>query len=232
MSTMKHFRMGLFALAAMSALAMPALAQIPAPCLGGTYGASCTGIAPLTTNQTGAYSKGMISGTMAAGLAANSPVYSFRYGGTGLAVVKQIRISAANAGTGFAVGVGNFSLYFATAFTASDTGGTAGTLTNNNGDLRTAFPAMGVSDIRIASTATLTAGTRTLGTDALTNLMFPTSATASISLVSPAVIYNIPPGDYPMVLTNNEGFVIQATVPATGTWTFTVTVDWEEYTGF
>jgi len=30
---------------------------------------------------------------------------------------------------------------------------------------------------------------------------------------------------HPEVLTQNEGFVIEATVPATGTWTFSVKVD-------
>lgn len=200
----------------------------------GAYGPVSSAVGPQFGNQYGSYSKGMACGTMAAGLASNSPIFSFRYGGTGNAVIRRVTISAANAGTGFAAGVGNFSLYFATAFTASDSGGTAGTLTNNQGDLRTSFPATQVSDFRIATTGTLTAGTRTLTTDATANLLFPTSTTASINLTSPGTsIYNQSDASfYPLVLANNEGFVIQATVPATGTWSCTVTVDWEEFTVF
>jgi hypothetical protein len=36
------------------------------------------------------------------------------------------------------------------------------------------------------------------------------------------------PGEHPLVLAQNEGFVIQATVPATGVWFFAVKVDWVE----
>jgi len=37
---------------------------------------------------------------------------------------------------------------------------------------------------------------------------------------------------HPGVLTENEGFVIEGTVPATGTWTFTIKVDWEELAAY
>jgi len=35
-----------------------------------------------------------------------------------------------------------------------------------------------------------------------------------------------------LVLANNEGFVIEATVPATGVWFFDVKVDWEELAAY
>lgn len=224
--SLRHF----IALAAVSALAFLPLAARAQPA-GGAYGPAGTGIIPVTAGLTGSYSKGLVSGTMAAGLAANAPVYSFRYGGTGYAVIKRITMSAGNQGTGFAAGVANFSMFAARAFTASDTGGSAATLTGNNGKLKTVFATTAVSDIRISSTATLTAGTRTLDTDPLAAIMVGVPVTANATVLPVGSVLTEPKnaGDYPLVLATNEGFVIQATVPATGTWSFSVFVEWDEY---
>jgi hypothetical protein len=40
------------------------------------------------------------------------------------------------------------------------------------------------------------------------------------------------PGEHPLILAQNEGIVIQATVPATGTWQFGVKIDWTEITAY
>ena len=61
---------------------------------------------PNDVGALGAYSLGAVSGVMAAGIAANSPIFSFRYGGSNLVLLKRVLISAANAGTAFAAGVG------------------------------------------------------------------------------------------------------------------------------
>ena len=115
---------------------------------------------PNDVGALGAYSLGAVSGVMAAGIAANSPIFSFRYGGSNLVLLKRVLISAANAGTAFAAGVGVFNLVAARSFTASDSGGTSVLPTINK--LRTSQGTTAVADIRIASTAALTAGTRTL----------------------------------------------------------------------
>jgi hypothetical protein len=39
-------------------------------------------------------------------------------------------------------------------------------------------------------------------------------------------------GEQPLQLANNEGFVVQATVPATGTWTFSVQVCRDEVSAY
>jgi hypothetical protein len=39
-------------------------------------------------------------------------------------------------------------------------------------------------------------------------------------------------GEWPLVLAQNEGFIIRATVPATGTWDFAVTMEWSEVSAF
>ena len=104
------------------------------------------------------------SGIMAAGLAANSPVYAMRNAsGTLLTVVNRIRISAWSLGTAFAVGLGTAELYRATAWTAADTGGVTDVITTVQGKLRTTFNSIAsLAEIRHSATATLSAGTRTL----------------------------------------------------------------------
>lgn len=234
---MNHIR-SLFAVVALAAFAFASTVSaqpVVTPCLSGTYGPTCAPVAPMSTNLTGAYSKGMVSGTMAAGLAAGSPVFSFRYGGTSIAVIRSIDVTATDITTAFAVTACHLDLFIARAFTASDTGGSAGTLTGNNAKLRTSMATTAISDFRIASTATLSAGTRTLDTDPATTFTCQPQAVAGFQLLSPTTI-SPSPGDngnkYPISLATNEGVVIQATVPATGTWNFTVTVTWDEYSAF
>lgn len=219
-------------LAMIAALALPApLAAQPAAST--AYGPTGVATIPLYPGLLGSYSKSLTSGTMAAGLAANSPVFSFTYGGTRLAVVRAVTISATDITTGFAATNATFNIFAARSFTAADTGGTAGTLTGNNGKMRTSFATTGVTNIMIATTGTLTAGTRTLDTDPLAALTGGPTATAGTPMITAGTAIYLPtPNEYPLVLAANEGFVIQATVPATGTWVLSVTVTWDEYTQF
>lgn len=170
------------------------------------------------------------SGIMAAGLAANAPIYSFRWTSSSLlALVRRIRIQAWSLGTGFTAGIATFDLFRCTAWTVADTGGLTDTLTGDNGNLRTAMPASLLTEIRHSSTATLTAGTRTRDaqpTDA-TNFTVTTAAFTTFT-ASTMKLFERLDAEYPLVLAQNEGFTIQATVPATGTWSFQVTPEWDE----
>ena len=195
------------------------------------YGPQGQPISPIGGGLLGSYSKSMQSGTIAAGLTAASPVYSFRYGGTGIAVIRRVSFTFAEL-TGSAGGLAAVQMFNARAFTASDSGGTAGTLTGNNGKLRTSLATTAVSSIQIANTGTLTAGTRTLDTDPMAGIVIPLTTTADTGNIN-SILYEVgQAGDYPLELANNEGFVIQLTVPATGTEVVSVRVDWEEYSAF
>lgn len=226
-----------FALSVCAALAFaPAVASAqtanPAPTTY-AYGPAGQPISPIAGGLLGSYSKSMQSGTIAAGLAANSPVFSLRYGGTGIAVIRRISVSVAGTATAFAAGNATLQVFNARAFTASDSGGTAGTLTGNNGKLRTSLATTGVSSIQIANTGTLTAGTRTLDSDPLAGVTLAVGTATSTQLLNNTTLYEPgQAGDYPLELATNEGFVIQANVPATGTWLLQVRVDWEEYSAF
>lgn len=186
----------------------------------------------------GAYILSAESGVMAAGLGAAAPVFSMRWNPTtvgALALVHRVQVAVGNAGTAFTAGLGSLNLFVARAFTVSDSGGTAQTLTGNNAKLRTSFATSQVADMRISSTATLTAGTRTLDAVDIGLIGFPVPATTTNNLIQALtdILARQPgDGDWPLVLAANEGFVITATVPATGTWFFQVVVDWMEVTGF
>lgn len=184
---------------------------------------------PIDVGVLGSYKKAMSSGTMAAGLAGASPIFSFRYGGANLCIPRRVVISAGDL-LGFTAGFALFNMFAARAFSASDTGGTAATLTGNNSKLRTSMGTTGVADFQIANTGTLSAGTRTKDSDPMGTVSASVEATAGKIIIPPTEIFRSAPGEWPFILAQNEGFVIEGTVPATGTWKLGVCVDWDEVT--
>lgn len=182
------------------------------------------------------FSIGVLSGVMAAGLAANSEIIQFRWVDT--TNLRRVRVlgvdfSAVIDVTGFTAGAALFDIVAARAFTVAGTGGTAQTLTGNNQKLRTSQNPniLGASgEIRVATTAALGAGTKTLDAQGLGAVVGAGSATAGSLIVAPAALYKdvITPAGQPLVLAHNEGFAVRATVPATGTWRFAATIYWAE----
>ena len=188
-----------------------------------------TTLRPIDPGTLGSYSYGQSTGTMAAGLAAAAPIFSFRWSsGAAVAIVNRVRLNVAGTATAFTAGLASFELMAARVFTVADSAGAAATLTGNSFKRRTSFGTTLVGDIRASTTATLTAGTRTLDAGAAANLIVSIPTTASVTHVSNADMINYTMGDYPLTLSQNEGFIVRATVPATGTWIATVNVDWTE----
>jgi hypothetical protein len=192
-------------------------------------------ITPKPIEALGSYAFQAITGTMAAGLAANSPIFSFRWGNaTNTALLRRIRIAMSSLGTGFTAGVGKLEAFFARSFSASDSGGTAIALATNQAKKRTSFGSSLVTDARISSTGTLTAGTRTLDTLPFVGVMLAVPVTTNFAILPTADLW-LPfmgDGNWPIVLAQNEGLVIQASVPATGTWQAQVSIYWDEIASF
>ncbi len=186
---------------------------------------------PLDVGALGSYSVSVKSGVMAAGLSAASPILAFQFPGTGFALVKRIRLIAQGLGTGFAAGATVFDAFAARAFSVQDTGGGAVTLTTNNAKMRTSFATCKAA-IQASATATLTAGTRTLDANPFRTLMGDLGTGTFAQVLSDDILFDTKPGDWPLVLAANEGFVIQATVPATGTWTWASAIDWDEVAAY
>jgi hypothetical protein len=182
----------------------------------------------------GAFALSLRSGTMAAGLAAGSEVFQFRWTNVDrFCIVEEVSLWAGSI-VAFAAGFCGFDLIAARAWTADGSGGSAATLTGNNAKLRTGEMATSlVGAARIASTAALTVGTKALDAHALGAVGGSVPAVAGSALISPMGHLLSPhSGRHPLVLAAEEGFAIRATVPATGTWTFGVNVRWTEARGY
>lgn len=170
-------------------------------------------------------------------LAAGGTIFSFRWApGTGqFCVIKRVSIGF-NATTGFTAGQAmGFGMTVARSFTASDTVGTALTpILGNNQKNRTTQMTSMVTDARISAAVVLTAGTRTLDAQALgaTQFYAPTTTTGTLLPTTNLVSYNL--DDYPLVLQNNEGFVItnQILMGAGGVGTAYINVEWFEANSF
>jgi len=195
-------------------------------------------IRPSDPGVYGEYSFAVNSGVMAAGLAANAPVFAFRWATNSIfALIKNVRFTAATDGTAFAQGSVIIDLIRATGFTVQDTGGASISLAGKSQALSTRMGASQIQiaasatgQIAVANTATLTAGTRVLDNNAMGILVSSVGAVpANFVSMQPGLLFDrLDPRKNPLELAMNEGFVIRATVPATGTWKFGVEVDWDE----
>lgn len=186
----------------------------------------------------GSYRKAMTSGTFTAGLSAASLVYGFRWApgaapAAGIATIAQIRsitLTAGDSATAFTAGFVNFQAFVARGYSTLDTtGGTAGTFTLNNGKLATRMPITAGATCAISTTAAISGGASNLDTDPFAVLSTSVQAVAGIPLLGfPMDLFDADEDEPRLILENNEGFVIKATVPATGTWQLGVSVSWDE----
>lgn len=179
----------------------------------------------------GHYVIGEASGIVATP-AAGAEVFQFRNShASNLVVIERMTISMAHAAAVTAAQEFGFELFKATGWSAQGTGGTAldarpkrkSTISNSS---------MVAGDIRIATTAALGAGTKTLDTVRLAT--GPGPSVNAIGAQGP-VVY-LPEDDirYPFnVLANNEGLVLRNLVTyATGSARFHVRVYWREVTSY
>lgn len=197
---------------------------------------------PTSFGSLGHYQFGINCGTsgapMVAGTAPDSEIVQFRWThSTNLAVIQEIWVqSFVSFGTGFAAGIGQFDLTLARSWTAAGTGGTAATLTGNNNKLRTSMGSTAVGEIRYSATDVLGAGTKTLDANRVNYRMCGVSTATYTAFIGttpgPLFLADVASGHHPIILAQNEGFVIRATVPATGTWEATFMLKWAEVTAY
>jgi hypothetical protein len=184
----------------------------------------------------GIYSLGAANGgtVMTAGLGANAPVLSFRWTqAANLCLVRRFRLSMA-AVTAFTAGAAIFNLFVARSFTVVDSGGTSVLPSGNQNKLRTS--GMGttlVGDARISATVALTPGTRTLDSNPVATIVGGCPNVAGQQIILPDTrMLDFRPGEHPLILAQNEGLVLQATVPATGTWFWSAILDYAELAAY
>lgn len=191
---------------------------------------------PLDHGLLGHYSFGGLTGVLPAALGANSEVFQFRWNpaqNTRKAVINEIKISAAVSTTFFAAGVPvQIELRRASAWSVQGTGGTGVTM-NADGKDRTSMgnSSLVAGDMRIATTAALGGGTKTLEAIALAAMLAAGPSANPGTIFEPQFLWRAEVGDgqHPLVLSALEGFVIRSVaVPATGTWQMSVQLDWTE----
>jgi hypothetical protein len=193
---------------------------------------------PVAHGAGGWYRAGATSGTMAAALAANSEIFQFRYvtAASRVALIQKVSISAGANVAATAAAITSFRLTAARSWTVAGSGGTRLTLTGDNANLRTSMAVSEVSDAGISTTAALTTGTKTLDTTDLGAISIgigtgAITVAASLNLLPVTALFEAnQQGGHPLVLANQEGFVIRTGIifPATMTWAFSVNVLWAE----
>jgi len=191
-------------------------------------------IRPTDVGSLGSYQLSVLSGAMAAGLAGAAPIFSCRWGdATRALTLRRLAMIARCTTAAFAAGAVLMELLVARGFTASDTGGTSVLPTGNSQKRRTSFGTTLITDLRISSTATLTAGTRTLDAQSISlvrgmvpaahiNYPFvgkglgafvPGASTVAFAMDWMDLFLIDTGSEWPLVFVQNEGFIIRATVP-------------------
>ena len=162
-------------------------------------------------------------------VAADGPVWSCRWTATQqLCVVKRVGLSV-TVRTAYGTAQGTeYGLYFARAFTVADSGGTAATLTTNNGKLDTNYPTSVMGDMRIGTTGVITAGTRTLDAHPLGANCFQTNALGATANMD--WVFGGSDDSQQVILRQNEGLVLHNLflMGATGVLRLYVTMEWSE----
>ena len=200
-------------------------------------------VGPLAVGDGGAYRISMTSGTINAGVTANNELFQFRYvtAASRVCLVHGISVSAAMNVAASAAALLALKATVARSFTVSGTGGTSATLTGNNAKLRTSHATTEVADIRMMTTTGLGAGTKTLDAQDFGSVSYSALTGAITTQIQGILVYRTNLfGDmdsgtaWPLVLANNEGFVIRngPANPAAMTWQLCVDVLWTEVNSF
>ena len=200
---------------------------------GTTYRALRVTVRPVDYGVLGSYRISVITGTMAAGLAAASEMFQARWtDATRLALIWGFTIDGmAGSATAFAAGFAAINFTIARSWSADGSGGNAATLTGNNQKLRTSMGTTLMGAIRSSSTGALTAGTKTLDAQPEGQITFSIGTVISTIYMGQVQLYgNMESGGNPapIVLAQNEGVVARATVPGTGTWQAGFSMAWSE----
>lgn len=194
----------------------------------------------------GHYVAHLFTGNMAANAGALSELAQFRYTGTNQIVVYSVTLEHFRSlATAFVAGNYLFDVIKSITWTVDGSGG----VTQVPEKVRTSFAAP-TATCRVATTAPLGAGTKTLATQPLRAIrgiisvaingmqLGSIAATANVTVGYPGpvplltVTGDYPGAAHPLHLIQNEGFSIRATVPGTGVWEAAFTIRFAELTAY
>jgi len=170
--------------------------------------------------------------------AANGTLFSFRWGdATRLCVIQKLRLAVLQTAAATATLAERYQAFVARGFTASDSVGTAITLTGNNMKKRTSHATTLVTDIRKSAVAAgLTVGTRTLDAEPIVELGHVHTITNVNSAVSEKQLdTDAGDGVHPIILAQNEGVIVRGPTTvfgAAGTADLMVELAWAEVAAY
>jgi hypothetical protein len=168
------------------------------------------------------------------GLGAGAPIFSFRNISANPVLIRRAGVGFITTTAFTAAQLMSFALSIARNFTVSDSGGTAIAVTGSNLKHRSSLGVPTSLDVRVAATAALTAGTRTIDTN---SLAWQAGWSGVVGQgIAPALnnLLSHDPGDYPVLLAQNEGLVIlnQTAMGAAGVGIATVALEFAEVGAF
>lgn len=143
------------------------------------------------------------------GLTAGQVAFVFRQIGTNLILVRKVQVGFI-ATTGFTAAQWvDFAMVAVRNWTVSDTNQTAVDLTGTTNRLRTSFSSLTSVSCRISNTGAITGGTKSADANYMGyyGQWFTTAAGQGFGMTT---IFDQGPGEYPLVLNQNEGFQIVA----------------------
>lgn len=169
--------------------------------------------------------------------AANGTLFSWRWGDASrIGVVFFHALQCLQTAIATATIMPRFQTFIARAFSASDSVGTAITITGNNMKKRTSMGTTLITDIRKAAVAAgLTVGTRTLDAEAILELCTQQTITTANQQNYRNILDLTSSGDMPVVFAQNEGFIVRGPTiifGAAGTADLSVEVAWAELTSY
>lgn len=183
------------------------------------------------------------TGTIAAATGAGAELLQFRFvsGTKTYALVYKVQFTGMGiVAVATAAGPLGFEHVPARSWTVAGSGGTRIATTGDNLQTETALPVSQVNDLGISTTAGLTAGTKTLDANAQGNIISGIGTGAvtiygGTSVVPAGMLLDADgEGQQPLVLANQEGFVVRTTHvgPAGLTYVAGFKIVWVEVTAF
>lgn len=187
----------------------------------------------------GQYGVSAMTGILAAGITNDSELFQFRWNPADTskrAWIRRLSISAAVSTTYFAAGI-PVEAYVnkCTAWSVAGSGGAAidPGAANRRGPSTMKASEVVANDMRVATTAGLTAGTKTIATPSIGHAISGAPITSSLSgqIFAPGtdlIRADLANGDHPLELVATEGIIVRVKAPATGTWKVAFNLEWDE----
>jgi hypothetical protein len=186
---------------------------------------------------TGGHYRLAVATGLVTGIAAASALFSVRWAQpVGFLVLRRIQAYSILTTAFTSAQQVDLDVIRVSGFTAPDTGGTALTpFTGNAQKARTIMATSQISDMRVATTAALGAGTRTLDPNAFaTGVATPSAANTAFQTSGYFDLYSMPNSNvHPHMFGNNEGFLIRNVTAfgAAGVAKLYFTIEWAELPG-